>query len=106
MLTSFQGSLKKNEGYIYKNLINKRKEIKPKYEIGILVKTADLNKTFSKGDTTNWPYKIFKFTEIFNDTIPAFKINNLPGRYNESLLKKTDLTMKKNDDVMKNFIII
>ena len=27
--------------------------------------------------------------------------NNLPERYNESILKKTDLTLKQNKNVMK-----
>ena len=94
-------SLKKNEGYVYKNLLDKRKEIKPKYEIGDLVRTADLKKTFSKSDTTNWSYKLYKITEIINDTIPTYKINNLKERYNESLLKKTELTLKENDNVVK-----
>ena len=100
-LSPIQASLKKNEGYVYKNLLDKRKKIKPKYEIGDLVRTADLKKTFSKSDTTNWSYKLYKITEIVNDTIPSYKINNLPERYDESLLKKTDLTLKENNTVMK-----
>ena len=100
-LTPIQASLKKNEGYVYKKLLDKRKKIKPKYETGDLVRTADLKKTFSKGDMTNWSYKLYKISEIINDTIPSYKINNLPERYNESLLKKTDLTLKENDNVMK-----
>ena len=100
-LTPTQASLKKNEGYVYKNLLDKRKKVKPKYEIGDLVRTADLKKTFSKGDTTNWSYKMYKITEIINDTIPSYKIDNLKERYNESLLKKTELTLKQNKDVMK-----
>ena len=100
-LTPIQASLKKNEGYVYKNLLDKRKKVKPKYEIGDLVRTADLKKTFSKGDTTNWSYKMYKITEIINDTIPSYKIDNLKERYNESLLKKTELTMKENNAVMK-----
>ena len=100
-LSPKDASLKKNEGLVYKNLLDKRKKVKPKYEIGDLVGTADLKKTFSKGDTTNWSYKLYKITEIINDTIPSYKINNLPERYNESLLKKTDLTMKENNSVMK-----
>ena len=100
-LTPTQASLKKNEGYVYKNLLDKRKKVKPKYEIVDLVRTADLKRTFSKGDTTNWSYKLYKITEIVNDTIPSYKIDNLKERYNESLLKKTDLTMKENDNVMK-----
>ena len=100
-LSPKDASLKKNEGLVYKNLLDKRKKVKPKYEIGDLVRTADLKKTFSKGDTTNWSYKLYKITEIINDTIPSYKIVNLPERYNESLLKKTDLTLKENDNVMK-----
>ena len=100
-LSPKDGSLKKNEGIVYKILLDKRKKIKPKYEIGNLVRTADLKKTFSKGDTTNWSYKLYKITEIINDTIPSYHLDNLPERYNESLLKKTELTMKENNTVMK-----
>ena len=100
-LSPIQASFKKNEGFVYKNSIDKRNKIKPKYKIGGLVRTADLKKTFSKSDTTNWSYKLYKITEIINDTIPSYKINNLPERYNESLLKKTNLTLKENKDVMK-----
>ena len=100
-LTPIQASLKKNEGYVYKNLLDKRNKIKPKYEIGDLVRTADLKKTFSKGDTTNWSYKLYKITEIIKDTIPSYRLDNLPERYNESLLKKTELTLKENNSLMK-----
>ena len=104
-LTPIQASMKKNEGFVYKNLLDKRKKIKPKYEINNLVRTADLKRTFSKGDTTNWSYKLYKITELINDTIPSYKIDNLPERYNESLLKKTELSMKENKDVMKKLKI-
>ena len=100
-LTLIQASLKKNEGYVYKNLLDKRKKIKPKFQLNDLVRTADLRKTFSKGDTTNWSYTLYKVTDIINDTIPSYKIDNLPERYNESLLKRTELSMKENKDVMK-----
>ena len=100
-LSPKDASLKKNEGYVYKNLLDKRKKVKPKFQINDLVRTADLKKTFSKGDTTNWSYKLYKITEIINDTIPSYKINNLSERYNESLLKKTELSLKENDNVMK-----
>ena len=100
-LSPKDASLKKNEGFVYKNLLDKRKKIKPKYQINDLVRTADLKKTFSKGDTTNWSYKLYLTTEIIIDTIPSYKIDNLSERYNESLLKKTELTMKENDNVKK-----
>ena len=104
-LSPKEASLKKNEGFVYKNLLDKRNKIKAKYQINNLVRVADLKKTFSKGDTTNWSYKLYKITEIINDTIPSYKIDNLPERYNESLLKKTELTMKENKDVMKKLKI-
>jgi len=44
---------------------------------------------------------LYKITEIVNDTIPSYHIDNLKERYNESLLKKTELTKKENDNVMK-----
>ena len=104
-MTPIQGSLKRNEAFVYKNLLDKRKIIKPKYEIGDLVRTADLEKTFSKSDTTNWSFNLYKITEIINDTIASYKIDSLPERSNEALLKKTELTMKENKDVMKKLKI-
>ena len=50
---------------------------------------------------TNWSYKLYKITEIFYDTIPCYHIDNLPERYNEALLKKTELSLEENKDVMK-----
>ena len=76
-LSPKDASLKKNEGYVYKNLLDKRKKVKPKFQINDLVRVADLKRTFSKGDTTNWSYKLYKITEIINDTIPSYKIDNL-----------------------------
>ena len=104
-MTPIQASLKKNEGFVYKNLLDKSRKIKPKFQINDLVRSADLRKTFSKGYTTNWSYSLYKNTEIINDTIPSYKIDNVPERYNESLLKKTELTMKENDKVMKELNI-
>ena len=76
-LSPKDASLNKNGGFVYKNLLNKRKKIKPKYQVIDLVSTADLKKTFSKGDTTNWFYKLYKLTGITNDTIPSYKINSI-----------------------------
>ena len=46
-LTPIQASLKKNEGYVYKNLLDKRKRITSKFQLNDLVRTADLKKTLS-----------------------------------------------------------
>ena len=59
----------------------------------------------AKGDTTNWSYKLYKITEIINDSIPSYKKDKLPERFNESLLKMSELTLKENKDVMKKLNI-
>ena len=88
-MTPTQASLKKNEGYVYNTLLDKRKKIKPKFQVNNLVKTTELKRTFSKGDTTDWSYKLYKITETINDAIPSYKTDNLKERYNETLLKKS-----------------
>ena len=105
-LSPKDASLKKNEGFVYNNLLDKRKKVKPEFQINDLVRVADLRKTFSKSDRTHWFYKLYKISEIINDTIPSYRIDNLKERYNESLLKKTELTMKENDNVMKKLNIV
>ena len=70
-----------------------------------LVRTEDLKKTFSKSDTTNSSYRLYRIAETINDTIPSYKIDILEERYNEALLKKTGLTMKENKDAMKKLIL-
>ena len=99
-MTPIQASLKKHEGFVYRNLLDKRKKLQPKFQVNNFVRVADLKKTFSKGDTTNWSYKLYKITEIINDTIPSYRIDNLKERYIESLLKKTEFTLKQNKTKM------
>ena len=104
-MAPIQTTLKKNEGFLYNNFLDKRKKIKPNFQVNDLVRTADSKKTFCKSDTTNWSYKLLKIAEIIIDTIPSYRINNLPERYNESLLKETEITLKENRDVMKKLNI-
>ena len=86
-LSPKDASFKKNQGFVYNNLLDKRKNVKPKFQINNLVRTADLKKTFAKADTTLWSYKLYRVKEIFNVTIPTYRIDKLPKRYNGSLLK-------------------
>ena len=78
---------------------------KPKFQINNLVRTADIKRTSSKGDTIMWSYNLYKITEIITDAVPAYKIDNLPERYNKTLLRKTELALKENKDVMKKLNI-
>ena len=100
-MTPIQASLKGNQRFVYLNLSERRKNAKPQYKIHDIVRTADLKKTFSNGDTTNWSYKLYEITKNINVTITNYRIDNLPERYNEALLKKTELTLKENKAVMK-----
>ena len=56
-LSPIQDSFKKNEGFVYHNLLDERKKIKPKFNLGDLLGTANSKRTFSLGDTANWSSK-------------------------------------------------
>ena len=56
-------------------MLDKRKKKTPKFQLNNLVRTADLKRTFSKSDTTNWSYKLYEITEFINDTIPTYEID-------------------------------
>ena len=62
-LTPIQASLKTNYGFVYNNLLDKRKKVQPKFQVNDLVRTADSKKTFSKSVTTNSSYNLYKITK-------------------------------------------
>ena len=99
-------SKKSNEKIVYSNLQDKRKILNPKYKLGQLVHTADIKRVFSKGDSTNYSYKLYTITEVIHDTIPSYRINYLPERYNENLLLPTKLTLDENNQVMEKLNLI
>ena len=105
-MTPVQASKKKNEKLVYSNLQDKRRKFNPKYKLGQLVRTADIKRVFSKGDSTNYSYKLYTLTEIIHDTIPSYRIDYLPERYNENLLLPTNLTLDENNQVMKELNLI
>ena len=104
-MTPIDASKRKNEEEIYNNLVDKRNKRKPKYKVGEFVRTADKRSIFSKGDSTNWSYKLYKITEVIYDNIPSYHIDFLPERYNEALLKKSRLTLEENGTVIKKLKI-
>ena len=75
-LTPIQASIKKNEGFAYKNLLNKRKKIKPKFQVNNFVRTADLKKTFSKEIRPIALINYIKLKKLFmvRDLVRALKI--------------------------------
>ena len=99
-------SKKSKEKLVYPNLQDKRRKLNPKYKLGQFVRTADFKKVFSKGDSTNYSYKLYTITETNHDTIPSCKIKYLPERYNENLLLPTKLTLDENNQIMKELNLI
>ena len=105
-MTPNQASKKSNEKFVYNNLKDNRKIQKPKYNLGDLVRTADIKRVFSKGDSTNYSYKLYTITEYIHDTIPSYRIDYLPERYNEKLLLPTKLSLEQNNKIMKELNLI
>ena len=79
---------------------------KPKFKSGQLVRTADIKRVFSKGDSTNYSYKLYTITEVIHDSISSYRLNYLPERYNQNLLLPTKLTLDDNNKVMKELKLI
>ena len=100
-MTPNQASKKVNEKKVYSNPKDKRNKQQPNFKLGQLVRTADIKRVFSKGDSTNWSHKLYTITEVIHDTIPTYRIDYLPERYNENLLPPTKLSPEQNNQVMK-----
>ena len=105
-MTTIQASKKSDEKIVYNNLKDNREVRKPKFKFGHLVRTADIKKVFSKGDSTSWSYKLYTITEVIHDTIPSYRINYLPERYNENLLLPTKQSLEQNNQIMKALNLI
>ena len=105
-MTPNQASKKSNQKLVYNNLKDNREVLKPKFNLSQLVRTADIKRVFGKGDSTNSSYKLYTITEVIHDTIPSYRIDYLPERYNENLLLPTKLSLEENNQVMKNLNLI
>ena len=101
-----QASKKSNEKEVFSNLKDRRVKQKPNFHLSQLVRTADIKRVFSKGDSTNWSYKLYTITEIIYDTIPSYRIDYLPERYNENILLPTKLSLEQNNKIMKELNLI
>ena len=105
-ITPNQASKKSNEKLVFSNLRDDRVKRQPKFKLGQLVRTADIKKVFSKGDSTNYSYKLYTITEVIHDTIPSYRIDYLPERYNENLLLPSKFTLDENNKIMKELNLI
>ena len=101
-MTPIQASKKSNERKVHSNLKDNREVRKPKFKLGKLVRTADIERDFSKVDSTNSSYKLYTIIEVIHDTIPSYRIDYLPERYNENSLLPTKLTLDEKIKLWKN----
>ena len=77
-MTPNQASKKSNEKLVHSNFQDKRRKLNPNYKLGQLVRTADIKRVFSKGDSTNYSYNLYTITEVKHDIIPSYKIKYYP----------------------------
>ena len=99
-------SKKVNEKIVHCTVQDRRQKHDALFQLGQLVRTADIKEDFSKGDCTNWTYDLYRTTQINHDTIPSCKVNFLAESYNENLLKSSELTPEGNDQVLTELNII
>ena len=105
-MTPVQASKKSKEKEVYYNLQDRRGRQKPKFKLGDLVRTADIKRVFSKGDSTNWSYKLYTITEVIHNSVPSYRIEFLAERYNQSLLLPSKLSPEQNNKIMKELNLI
>ena len=91
---------------VYFNLQDRTVRQKPKFKLGQPVRTADIKRVFTKGDSTSYSYKLYTITEVIHDTIPSYRIDFLLERYNENLLLPTKLSLEQNNKIMKELNLI
>ena len=72
-ITLSPASKKVNEKLVYSNSQDRRIRQKPNFKLADLVRTANFKKVFSKGDSTNYNFIIYKKTEVIHDTIPSYR---------------------------------
>ena len=92
---------KSNEKLVYSNLRDDRDIQTPKFKLGQLIRTADIKLVFSEGDSTNYSYELYTIIQKIHDTIPTYRVNYLPERYEEILLLPTKLSVEQNNQVLK-----
>ena len=74
-MTPIQASKKSNEKEVCSNL---REIQKSKLKLGQLVRTADLKRVFSKGDSTSWSYKLYKILKSYMTLFVAIELTINP----------------------------
>ena len=96
--TPTQASKKSNKKVVYIILRDNReiKKAKIKFLVEIYLEQLILEKVIVRGNT-DWSHKLYTKTEVIHETIPSYRIDYLPERYNEHLFRSTELTPNENN---------
>ena len=105
-MTPNRASKKSKEKIVCSSLKDNREVRKPKFKLGQKVRTSNIRKVFSKGDSTNYSYEVYTITSIIHDIIPSYRIDFLPETYKEKLLLPTKLILEQNNQVMKELNLV
>ena len=100
-MTPINTSEESNEKEVSSNLLDNQEKQRTIFQLGQFFRIADVKRVFSKGVSTNWSYKLYTTTEVIHDTIPSFRLNFLPEKYNQNFLLPTQLSLDENNQVMK-----
>ena len=109
-MSPIQGSLKENEDKIYHLFHSHIEGKKPKFKVGDYVRIPDKKSIYSKGDTTNWSYELFKIYEMVGESPPVYLIKDeagekLLGKNYEQELLKSEFNYKTNEQILKSMKI-
>ena len=105
-MTPVQASKESNDKAVIDKLKDNREIQKPKFNLGQLVRTADIKRVFSKGDSTNWSSKIHTKTEKIHDTIPSFRINYFPQDIMKTYCYQQKQSLDENNQRMQEINLI
>ena len=105
-MTPIDGSKQFYEKVVFFKLQDKRRKQKPKLRLIDMVRTSDIRSVFSKTDSTNYSYELYAITEIIHHTTFKYRVNYLPERHNENLLRSTNLTLDENNQIVKKLNLI
>ena len=81
-MTPIHASKKANDKEVNSNFQDRSVRQQTKFKFRQLVHTADIERVFSNGDSTNYRYNLYTITEVLHNTILSYRHNYLTERYN------------------------
>ena len=61
-----------NGKLVINNLQDKKQKQNPKLKLKHLVRTADIKRGFSRGDSSNYSNELYTVIEVIHDIIPSY----------------------------------